>query len=35
MGLEIMTGDNRRRRAEKVMVSLKEKKKEEKIRKGK
>jgi hypothetical protein len=28
VGLEIMTGDNRRRRAEKVMVSLKEQRKE-------
>ena len=35
MGLEIMTGDNRGRRAEKVMVSLIIKKKEEKTRKGK
>jgi hypothetical protein len=35
VGLEIMTGDNRRRRAEKVMVSLKDKKKLEKTRKGK
>jgi hypothetical protein len=35
VGLEIMTGDNRRRRAEKVMVSLKDKKKLEKTIKGK